>query len=232
MSAAAGTVTRTYKFLEASIGKKVVMAVTGCILFLFVIGHMLGNLQIYIGAEQLNAYAAKLHSLGPFLWVIRGFLLLTVLTHITVAIQLWLMNRRARPDGYIKQGWVQASLSSRTMIITGPMIAGFIIYHLLHFTTGQLLAGGLATTADGHINVYANVVHGFSYLPAAVVYIISMILLGYHLSHGVWSMFQSVGWNHPRYMPLVRIIATAAAILIAAGNISIPVAVLAGVIHL
>jgi len=231
MSAAAGTLNRTLKFYEASLGKKAVMAVTGCILVGFVLGHMLGNLQIYIGAGQLNAYAAKLHSLGGALWLIRGFLLLTVAIHLTAAVQLWLMNRAARPEGYRKQGWVEASFASRTMIYSGPILAGFIVYHLLHFTTGHCLAGGLTLTADGHIDVYSNVVRGFSYAPASIIYIISMVLLGYHLSHGIWSMFQSVGLSHPRYTPIIKKIAMALTILIAAGNISIPVAVLTGVIR-
>ena len=230
MSAAATTLTRSLKFYEASIGKKVVMAVTGCFLFLFVMGHMLGNLQIYIGADQLNAYGAKLHSLGPALWAIRMVLLATVVIHITAAVQLWLMNRRARPRGYVKQDWVQASFASRTMILSGPILAGFIIYHLLHFTTGHCLHGGLALVEDGGINVYANVVNGFSYLPATLIYFVSMIILGYHLSHGVWSMFQSIGLNHPRYMPIIKHFAFWITVLICVGNISIPVSVMLGIV--
>jgi succinate dehydrogenase / fumarate reductase cytochrome b subunit len=117
------------------------------------------------------------------------------------------------------------------MIITGPILAGFIIYHLLHFTTGHCLAGGLQMTPDGHIDVYANVVKGFRNLPASLIYIASMILLGYHLSHGIWSMFQSVGVSHPRLTPVIKKLALAATIIIVAGNISIPVAVMAGIIR-
>ncbi len=230
MSAAATTFSRTIKFYEASLGKKVVMAVTGCILFLFVIGHMLGNLQIYIGADQLNAYGAKLRSLGPVLWAIRLFLLATVVIHLVSAVQLWLMNRRARPTRYVKQGWVQASFASRTMIVSGPILAGFIIYHLLHFTTGHALAGGLSLLEDGHIDVYANVVKGFSFWPASLIYIFSMVVLGYHLSHGVWSMFQSVGVNHPKYMPIIKHFAFWATLIICVGNISIPLSVMLGIV--
>jgi succinate dehydrogenase / fumarate reductase cytochrome b subunit len=230
MSAAATTLSRTLKFYEASIGKKVVMAVTGCFLFLFVIGHMLGNLQIYIGADQLNAYGAKLHSLGPILWAIRFVLLGIVVVHITAAVQLWLMNRRARPRGYVKPGWVQASFASRTMIVSGPILAGFITYHILHLTTGHLLPGGRALLEDGYIDVYANVITGFSSWPASLIYIASMVVLGYHLSHGVWSMFQSVGANHPRYMPFIKHFAFWATVIICVGNISIPVSVLLGIV--
>lgn len=230
-TAVATILNRPVKFYEATIGKKVVMAVTGCVLFLFVIGHMLGNLQIYIGPDQLNGYGAKLRALGPFLWLIRGFLLLTVTVHIISAIQLWLVNRAARPVRYAKQNWVQASYASRTMIISGPVLAGFILYHLLHFTTGHCLQGGLRYLPDGHIDVYSNVVAGFSYLPASIVYIVSMIILGYHLSHGVWSMFQSVGVNHPRYTPFLKHFAFWSTVVIVIGNISIPVAVMTGFVR-
>ncbi len=230
MSAAVSTLSPTTRFYQASLGKKTAMAVTGCVLFLFVVGHMIGNLQIYMGPEQLNAYGAKLRALGPLLWAVRAFLLLTVVVHLVSAAQLWLMNRRARPVGYMKHGWVQASFASRTMYVSGPIIAGFIVYHLLHFTTGHCLTGGLSMLPDGHIDVYSNVVRGFSYVPASLVYIASMLVLGYHLSHGVWSMFQTVGVNHPRYMPWIRGFATGATVVIATANISIPVAVLAGVV--
>ena len=224
-TAVASTPNQSLRFYEATIGKKVIMAVTGCILFLFVTGHLVGNLQIYLGPEKLNNYAVLLHGLGSALWIIRLALLTTVVLHIVVALQLWLANRTARPMDYVKQGWVQASLASRTMIWTGALMAAFIIYHLLHFTTGQ------AHPSFNHeLDVYSNIVNGFRQIPAAVAYIIAMVLLGYHLSHGVWSMFQSVGVNHPRLTPLLRKLAIIAAILIAAANISIPVSVWTGII--
>lgn len=230
MSAASTTLSRSLKFYEASIGKKVVMAVTGCVLFLFVVGHMLGNLQIYMGPEQLNSYAKHLHDLGPLLWVVRGVLLLTVVVHLISAIQLWLMNRAARPSRYVKNSWVEASFASRTMIISGPLLAAFIIYHILHFTTGHAHPN-FAHPHGEEFFVYANVVNGFSNPLASAAYIVAMIILGYHLIHGVWSMFQSVGINHPRYLPWIKRFATAATFAIVAGNISIPVAVLTGFIR-
>lgn len=230
MSAAANTLARTWKLFDASIGKKAIMAVTGAILFLFVIGHMLGNLQIYIGAEQINSYGAHLRELGPGLWVIRGILLVIVVLHLVTAFQLWRQNRNARPVNYVKTGFVQASFASRTMIVSGPILAGFIVYHLLHFTTGHCLSGGLAYLENGHIDVYANVVKGFSFVPASLVYIFSMVVLGYHLSHGVWSMFQSLGMNHPRYMPWIKHFAFWSTVAIVVGNISIPIAVMTGLV--
>ena len=225
-SAVAGSLNRSLRFYEATIGKKVIMAVTGCILTLFVTGHLVGNLQVYQGAEKLNHYAEFLHGLGSALWVIRLAMLTTVVLHIVVAIQLWLGNRAARPMNYVKQGWVQASLGSRTMIWTGPLLAIFITYHLLHLTTGQ------AHPSFNHeLNVFSNVTSGFRQLPAAISYILAMVFLGYHLSHGIWSMFQSIGVNHPRLTPILQKAALIIALIIVIGNISIPVSVLAGIIQ-
>lgn len=223
MSAPAASLDRPIGFYEASIGKKVLMAVTGCILFLFVVGHLLGNLQVYLGREALNAYAHKLRELGPLLWIVRGVLLASVLVHIVAGVQLWLANRAARPMGYFKRTWVEGSFSSRTMIISGPLLAAFVLYHLLHLTWGTV-----HPEFNHELDVYSNVVRGFAQVPASIAYILAMVFLGFHLSHGIWSMFQSVGWNHPRYMPLIQKAAVVLAVLIVAGNISIPVAVLAG----
>jgi len=225
-TAAAPPLKREVGFYEASIGKKVVMAVTGCILFLFVVGHLLGNLQVYLGPEVLNAYARKLRELGPLLWVVRGVLLLSVLVHIITGVQLWLANRAARPVGYVRRNWVRGSFSSRTMILSGPLIGLFVLYHLLHLTWGTV-----HPEFNHELDVYANVVRGFSHWPASLAYIVAMVVLGFHLAHGIWSMFQSVGWNHPRYMPAIQKAAVVLAVLIVAGNISIPVAVLAGIVR-
>ena len=225
-SATAPPLNRSVGFYEASIGKKLVMAVTGCILFLFVVGHLIGNLQVYLGPEALNAYARKLRDLGPLLWVVRGALLFSVLVHIVAGNHHWLANRAARHVGYFKRTWVEGSFSSRTMIVTGPLLAAFVLYHLLHLTWGTA-----HPDFNHELDVYANVVRGFQQAPASIAYIIAMVFLGFHLSHGIWSMFQSVGWNHPRYMPVIQKAAVVLAILIVAGNISIPVAVLAGIVR-
>jgi len=229
MSANASTLT-SIRFYEASIGKKVVMAVTGCVLLLFVFGHLIGNLQIYLPADAegiypIDHYAVVLRSLGMGLWLIRGALLLIVGLHVTAGVQLWLANRAARPQGYAKPGWVEASFASRNMILTGVTAAAFIVYHILHLTTGQAHTRGFE-----HLAVHDNVVSGFQDPVAAIVYMVAMILLGLHLSHGIWSMFQSVGCNHPRYMPTIKKLALIVALLIVIGNISIPVAVNLGLI--
>ena len=189
-SATVNTLSKGIRFYEATIGKKMVMAVTGCIMFLFVIGHLIGNLQIYLppgedGVYPIDNYAVMLRSLGAGLWVIRGALLLTVVLHIIAATQLWLANRAARPQRYVKTDWVEASFASRNMIVTGLLLAAFIVYHLLHFTTGN------AHPNFEHLKVQHNVVTGFQDPLAAIVYIAMMGFLGWHLSHGAWSMFKA-----------------------------------------
>jgi len=198
------------------------MAVSGCILFLFVIGHLIGNLQIYEGPRKLNQYSAFLHSMPALLWTVRLTLLVMVALHIWSSVQLAVRNIGARPVGYKKKKSTESSYASRTMYWSGPIILAFVIYHLLDFTFG---------TVNPHFvpgRVYANVVASFQVVPVAAFYMLAMVLLCLHLYHGIWSMFQSVGFAHPRYTPVLKRCAAAAAILIAAGNISIPVSVLAG----
>ena len=209
-------------FYTSTTGKKAVMAVSGCILFLFVLGHLIGNLQIYEGPEKLNGYAVLLRTEPALLWAVRAVLLAMVLLHIWASVQLAARNIGARPMGYQKKKATGSSYASRTMYWSGPIILAFVIYHLLDFTFGKV---------NPHYepgNVYGNVVASFQVIPVAVFYIIAMLLLCLHLYHGLWSMFQSLGIAHPRYTPMLRRGAAVVATLIAAGNISIPVAVLSG----
>ncbi|MBI5368373.1 MAG: succinate dehydrogenase cytochrome b subunit [Planctomycetes bacterium] len=213
--------------LSSSIGKKAVMAVTGVVLFGFVVGHLLGNLQIFIPdhGAKLNAYAEFLHhNVGP-LWIARLILLGAVFLHIGTAVALWLDNRAARPIPYGHKAWRKASYSSRTMMVSGPIIALFVLYHLSHLTWGA------THPSFQPLDVYHNVVAGFSSTPAALAYIAAMLLLGSHLAHGLWSMCQTVGLNHPRYTPWLRALSVLVGWGLALGNISIPLAVMAGVIR-
>ena len=214
------------RFWQTTVGKKVIMAVTGIILFGFVVGHLLGNLQIYLGAEKLNHYAEALKNLAPLLWGTRIVLLISVILHIWSSFQLWLLQREARPIGYVKKQNLNSTYASRVMYWSGPIILAFIIFHLLHFTFGTIHPGG---PFDEH-NVYNNVVYGFQSWPVSLFYIIAMAMLCYHLYHGLWSMFQTLGFSHPVYTPWIQTVAKLVAILIALGNISIPVAVMAGLI--
>ncbi len=215
---------RTWGLYEVYIGKKLVMAGTGVILVLYVIGHLLGNLQIFAGPEQMNRYAAFLHSQPGLLWVARVVLITAVVAHIWSSFLLWLEKRRARPVGYVKKNNVPASYASRTMMWSGPIIAAFVVFHILHLTTGDVLP------IDPH-DVYANIVDGFRHWYISAAYIVAVALLGMHLYHGLWSMFQSVGINHPRYTPGIQKFAAVSAIVITAGYISIPVSVLTGIVR-
>jgi succinate dehydrogenase / fumarate reductase cytochrome b subunit len=200
------------------------MAVTGAMMFAFVVGHMLGNLQMFEAPEHINAYGHFLHNLGELLWIERGILLLAIALHITATIQLALRSSAARPVGYSGRQAINSSYASRTMYWSGPIVLAFIIFHLLQFTAGYLHPH--ATFVEG--DVYANVVAGFQVWWVSAWYIFAMILLGLHLSHGLWSMFQSVGLAHPRNSVLIKNAARAIATLIVLGYISIPISVLLG----
>jgi succinate dehydrogenase / fumarate reductase cytochrome b subunit len=228
MSAIATTspLNRSIGFYDSTIGKKVVMAVTGVILFGYVLGHLIGNLQIYSpDPQQINNYAKFLHSHAILLWGVRTLLLASVVLHITASVQLWLLKQKARPQAYVKKDDLPASYAARTMVWSGPIIAAFVVFHVLHLTTGSVLP-----LEEG--NVRANVITGFQHPAVAIFYIVAMALLCMHLYHGLWSMFQSLGINHPRYTPILKKFAAAFAWFVAIGNISIPVMVMLGVLTL
>jgi succinate dehydrogenase / fumarate reductase, cytochrome b subunit len=215
---------RALTFYSTSIGKKVVMAITGLILFGFVIGHMLGNLQVFIGAGQMNQYAAMLKANSALLWGVRLVLLATVILHIVAATQLTRMSQRSRPEGYYYKDVIQADYAARTMRWSGLIIAVFVIYHLLHFTVGTV-----HPQFDAH-DVYRNVISGFRVWPVSLFYTIAMVALAFHLWHGVWSMFQTLGLINPKSDKIIRRLAAIATLAIVVGFISIPMAVLAGFI--
>jgi len=199
------------------------MALTGLVMLGFVVGHMLGNLQIYLGAETLNAYAEWLHNHPALVWGTRIVLLVCVSVHIIAWLSTWLRSRSARPARYASKQKRQASnIASRSMRFSGPAILGFIIYHLLHFTVGAAHSDFIEH------DVFHNVVSGFSNPIVSAVYIFSMVMLGLHLVHGVWSAFQTMGLNNSTWTPRIRLLATVIAGALALGNISIPVSVLLG----
>ena len=218
---------RSPGLLNSSVGRKMAMAFSGVVLFGFVTVHMLGNIQAYMGRATMNAYAEFLqHSLhGGGIWIFRSVLLAAVGVHGWAALSLTLDNWKARPQGYRAQQLQAAIWSSRTMRWSGVVLAAFIVYHLLHLTTGQAHPNFIPGDA------YANFVAGFKVLPVSAFYVLAMCALGLHLYHGVWSMTQTLGLDHPRYNPLRRVAAGAFAGLITVVNISFPVAVLAGIIR-
>jgi succinate dehydrogenase cytochrome b subunit len=196
--------------------------------------HLLGNLQIYASdPQQINRYAAFLHNPANAvaLWGVRSILFLCVVLHITAAIQLWVQNHAARPVGYYKKDDVPTSYAARTMRWSGIIIAAFVVFHILHLTVGAVPGLPAAEIAPNQPDVRANVIHGFQNYWVSGFYIVAMALLCMHLYHGIWSMFQSVGISHPKYTPGLKRGAAIIAILIAIGNISIPVAVMTGLVH-
>ena len=212
-----------FNLWETTVGKKAIMAVTGVILFGFVIGHLLGNLQVFLGREVLNHYAELLHAKPALLWVVRSVLIAAVGLHIVTAVQLALRKNQARPQAYVsKRHYQYASYASRTMYWSGPILLAFIVYHLLHFTVGAVHPEFSPT------DVYSNVVIGFQRVPVSIAYIVAMLFLGLHLYHGVWSMFQSLGQARPQYTSTLKALAGVAAAFLTFGNIAIPVSILAG----
>jgi succinate dehydrogenase / fumarate reductase cytochrome b subunit len=196
------------------------------------VGHLLGNLQIYSAdRDQVNRYAAFLHdpSRASLLWGVRIVLLLAVGMHIVASLQLWKLKRAARPIGYVKKDDVPSAYAARTMMWSGPIVAAFVVFHVLHLTVGSVLP--LRELGPNSPDVRANVIAGFQHPAVAGFYIVAMLMLCLHLYHGLWSMFQSVGLSHPRYTPGLKRFAAVCAILIAAGNISIPIAAMTGLLQ-
>jgi succinate dehydrogenase / fumarate reductase cytochrome b subunit len=219
-------------FYRSAIGKKAIMAVSGIFLFGWILAHMIGNLKLYLGPEHLNDYAKWLRLIGdPFLPkllalnVTRVALVVAAWLHIQAATQLTLMNRRARPIAYNKRDYVEASYAARTMRWSGVIIILFVIYHLLHLTYGTVHPDFVPD------DPYHNVVTGFQVWWVSAFYIIANLALGLHLYHGLWSMFNSLGLNHPRFNSWRRIFATVFALVITLGNISFPISVLLGVVR-
>lgn len=227
---------------RSSIGKKAVMALTGFILVGFVVIHMVGNLKIYTGAEHLNAYAGFLRDVGEpvlpretLLWIARIVLLVSVGLHILMAYQLSRANWESRPVRYDTKRNIQATYASLTMRWGGIIILLFVIYHLLHFTLGQVgYAPGAFQPEDPNngFQTYANVINGFRPLPVVLFYLLAMGAVCLHLYHGVWSMFQTLGLNNTRSNGLWRWVSIIIAWAVFLGNASIPIAVQLGLLHL
>lgn len=211
-------------FWDSTVGKKIVMAVTGAIGVGYLIGHVAGNLLTYQGPARIDAYAAFLKSNPGLLWATRAILLLAVSLHIIAAFQLARISQKSRPVAYKRWRAVGSDFASRTMRWTGPIVGIFIVYHLLHFTTGTIHPD----FREGQ--VYHNVTTGFRVWYTSAFYIVAMLALLAHLYHGAWSMFQSLGLNHPKYNRLVRALATIVTVVVVIGFTSIPVAVLLGLI--
>jgi len=218
-----------WSYFGTSAGKKFLMAGSGAALFAFILGHLMGNLQIFIGAEALNRYSAVLHSTGELLWIARGGLLVMVGIHIWTAAVLTLENRAARPTPYAAKEYIEASYASRTMYLSGILVLAYIIYHLLHFTF-RSVHPELTQFRDihGRPDVYRMVVTSFQQPPIAIAYILANLLLGMHMSHGIYSAFQSLGLLTDDLRAKLRVLSYLIGYGIFLGYASIPLGVLAG----
>jgi succinate dehydrogenase / fumarate reductase cytochrome b subunit len=222
-------------FVKSSIGAKVVMGVTGVMLIGFVVMHMVGNLQVFLGPETLNAYGKMLHDLGGLLWVARFGLIGAVVLHIASGLRLASLNKAARPVRYVHETTVQASFASRYMKMSGLVVLAFVVYHLLHFTLGGATPDHtslMTKLSDGTDvkDIYKMVVLGFQQPAVSAAYIIAMVLLGLHLNHGATSLFQSLGLRNVKYNTLIDKVGPALSIFVVVGNCSMPIAILTGLI--
>jgi succinate dehydrogenase / fumarate reductase, cytochrome b subunit len=222
---------------STAVGKKYAMAISGLAMVGFVVAHMIGNLKMYLGEEDLNKYAEFLKKLlyplapeGVVLWILRAGLIGMLALHLHAAYSLTVMNRNARTVRYQSaRDYQVANFASRTMRFTGLTVLLFLIWHLMDFTFGPTNTIG----TDGVFvkeEVYDNVVRSFERIPVSIFYILANLALGVHLYHGMWSLFQSLGWNRPRFNPWRRSIAIGIAALVVVGNVSFPIAVMAGVV--
>jgi len=226
--AAPAKVSRLAVFWQSQIGKKSVSAVTGIILFLFVIGHLLGNLQSFQGMEKFNAYAHFLQSTKGLLWTTRLVMLAAVILHATAGIQLYLGSRAARPVPYRAPLVPSTPVASRTMIWTGLLTLAFVIYHLLDLTLGAAVVHAGFVPGDA----FFNLVTTFHNLGKVIFYGISLIGLGLHLSHGLYSMFQSLGFRSALWTPQIQKAAVVVGVVLALLYIFIPAGVVVGLIRL
>ena len=216
------------------VGRKILMSITGFSLVGFVTLHLLGNASIYYGPDGMNTYAETLHGLGPFIWLFRFLMLTFVSLHVFFGIQLTLENRMAKPDTYAVTRRLRSTFAARNMVWSGLLIGAFLIYHLLHFTFHVInpeTAASRHLDAMGRPDVFMMVVTGFRTFVVASVYMLALASLALHLTHGIQSMFQSLGMNTERTEPIIGRAGRIAALILFLGFISIPLAIIAGIVR-
>jgi len=216
------------RFFGSNIGLKVLMALTGVVMFGYLIGHVSGNMLIFKGPAAINSYSKFLHDSKGLLWGTRILLLVSVAIHIWATVRFVTLRGAARPVAYAMKEAHGTTFAARTMYWSGPVIALFIIYHILHLTTGTAHPNFHADPATHEVDVYRNLVDGFSSPIASILYIAAMLAIAAHLSHGVWSMLQTIGVNRPNWECALRTIAVIFAVVICGGFVAVPVAVLLG----
>lgn len=219
------------EFLSTSIGRKIVMAVTGCCMVLFAIVHLLGNSSIFAGADGINAYAQHLHSMPlPIIMGFRLVLLAIFVVHVIYGIQLTIENRSATTHNYAVKATRKATFASENMIWTGLLLFAFIVYHLLHFTLRVTPGLTLCTDASGHFNVFAMVVSSFSTFAGTGIYAAAMVVLFLHLFHGIQSFFQTMGWSNDRTQPAIIKFGSLVALVVFLGFVAIPLSIFFGIL--
>jgi succinate dehydrogenase / fumarate reductase, cytochrome b subunit len=224
------------RFYRSAVVKKWVMALSGIVLIAYVIAHMVGNLKVYLGPDEINHYGEALRDLGgdlfprtSLLWLMRIGLLAAFVLHIHAAYSLTYTNWKARGGRYRERDYAVASYSSRTMRWSGLIVLLFVVFHLADLTWGTQPAAVAEFTRG---DVYSNLVLSLQRVPVAVFYGIANIALGFHLYHGVWSLFQSIGLSHPTFNAWRRYLALAVTGAVVVGNLSFPIAVQAGILQL
>lgn len=222
------------QLLNSTVGRKILMAVTGLILISFVIIHLLGNTSVFVGPDGINAYAVKLHSLGPVVWIFRLVMLAVFAIHILIGIQLTLENRAANPVPYAQKKTLRTTFAAETMIVSGFILFFFVVYHLLHFTVHvtnpEISVGMLPPDALGRPDVFTMVVASFQKGYISLIYVISMVLLFLHLSHGSQSFFQTFGLANDKTLAPIGLGSKAFSLVILLGYISIPVLIVIGLV--
>ena len=213
-----------FRLMFGSIGSKIVMALTGLGLWVFIVAHLAGNLTVYAGPETFNTYAMKLHETPQLLWAVRIALFLGFPMHIFFAIRTAAFNRAARPVAYAYANKSRSTLAAKSMLLSGLVVLAFLLYHLAHFT--WRLTGG-ATDAQ---TPYQMLVTGFQQYPIAILYIVAQVLLAMHLSHGLYSLFQHLGLWGRRWTPFVHVFALVVGYGLCLGFLSIPLSVMLGLI--
>jgi len=219
------------RFMTSSVGRKVLMAGSGLFMVLFVIVHLLGNSSVFIGPDGINAYAEKLHGLGPFVWVFRFFMLAMLGIHLLFGILLTLDNWSANPEKYKVKKMLKATFAGETMIWTGALLLVFIVYHLLQFTVRITPDVVLGEDAKGRFDVFTMMTSSFSHTPIVAIYVAAMVTLFLHLSHGIQSIFQSIGWNNDKTLPTYTRLGQVLAVVFLLGYSAIPVLILSGILN-
>lgn len=218
------------RLFSDSIGRKAVMAVTGLLMVLFVVGHLLGNLTIFAGPSGINAYAEKLHHLPLLVWANRIVMGAAVIIHVVLAVQVTLENQAANPNKYAVQRYLRATFSGRTMIWTGLILGAFIVYHLLQFTVRVTPNLVLGDDALGRFDVFRMVQSEFSLVPVVLIYVVGMIALFLHLKHGIQSTFQTLGLSNAFLLPRYGAVGKVLSGVFLVGFVAIPLAILVGIV--